>query len=79
MSQDFTLYQDTVRKNFLLGANKKPEDLFEASIVQACKDANIFDFILSLPERFNTVIGSKNSMLSDEQKQRVAIARALLP
>ena len=46
--------------------------------MQVCKDANIYDFIISLPDGFNTLVGSKGSMLSGGQKQRVAIARALL-
>jgi len=78
VSQEPTLYQGTIRENILLGADKKPEDVPEAAIVQACKDANIHDFILSLPDAFNTVVGSKGSMLSGGQKQRIAIARALL-
>ncbi|KAI9714737.1 MAG: GTPase-activating protein [Bogoriella megaspora] len=76
VSQEPTLYQGTVRDNVLLGADR--EDVPEEQIVQACKDANIYDFILSLPEGFNTVVGSKGSMLSGGQKQRIAIARALL-
>lgn len=78
VSQEPTLYQGTIRENILLGADTKPEDVPEEAIVQACKDANIYEFILSLPEAFNTVVGSKGSMLSGGQKQRVAIARALL-
>jgi len=78
VSQEPTLYQGTIRENILLGADKKPEDVSEKSIEQACMDANIYDFILSLPDGFNTVVGSKGSMLSGGQKQRIAIARALL-
>ncbi|KAK4569860.1 GTPase-activating protein [Recurvomyces mirabilis] len=78
VSQEPTLYQGTIRDNILLGADKAPEDVPEEAIVQACKDANIYDFILSLPDAFNTIVGSKGSMLSGGQKQRVAIARALL-
>ena len=78
VSQEPTLYQGTIRENILLGADKEPEDVPEKAIMQACKDANIYDFILSLPDGFNTVVGSKGSMLSGGQKQRVAIARALL-
>ncbi|KAK5130751.1 hypothetical protein LTR08_001696 [Meristemomyces frigidus] len=78
VSQEPTLYQGTIRDNILLGADTKPEDVPDEKIVQACKDANIYDFILSLPEAFNTIVGSKGSMLSGGQKQRVAIARALL-
>ncbi|KAL1590682.1 hypothetical protein WHR41_00707 [Cladosporium halotolerans] len=78
VSQEPTLYQGTIRDNILLGADTKPEDVPEEAIVQACRDANIYDFILSLPDAFNTVVGSKGSMLSGGQKQRIAIARALL-
>lgn len=76
VSQEPTLYQGSIRENVLLGADK--EDVPEEDIVQACKDANIYDFILSLPDGFSTIVGSKGSMLSGGQKQRIAIARALL-
>ena len=76
VSQEPTLYQGTVRENILLGADRG--DVPEELIVQACKDANIYDFIMSLPDGFSTVVGSKGSMLSGGQKQRIAIARALL-
>ena len=78
VSQEPTLYQGTIRENILLGADRDPKDVPEEAIEQACKDANIYDFILSLPDGFNTIVGSKGSMLSGGQKQRVAIARALL-
>ena len=76
VSQEPTLYQGSIRDNVLLGADK--EDVPEEEILQACKDANIYEFILSLPDGFSTIVGSKGSMLSGGQKQRIAIARALL-
>ncbi|KAI2735924.1 hypothetical protein DTO012A8_10017 [Penicillium roqueforti] len=56
-------------------ANADPTD---EELVQVCKDANIYEFIMSLPDGFNTIVGNKGGMLSGGQKQRVAIARALL-
>lgn len=79
VSQEPTLYQGTIRENILLGADRRPEDVSEESIIQACKDANIYDFILSLPEAFNTVVGSKGSMLSGGQKQRVSPESFFIP
>ena len=76
VSQEPTLYQGTIKENILLGTPN--DDPSEEELVKACKDANIYDFIMSLPEGFNTVVGSKGGMLSGGQKQRVAIARALL-
>lgn len=76
VSQEPTLYQCTIRENILLGTDR--DNVPEEEIVQCCKDANIYDFIISLPNGFNTLVGSRASMLSGGQKQRVAIARALL-
>lgn len=76
VSQEPTLYQGTIRENVLLGADR--DDVPEEDIEFACREANIYDFIQSLPDGFNTVVGSKGSMLSGGQKQRIAIARALL-
>ncbi|RAH40876.1 ABC multidrug transporter Mdr1 [Aspergillus brunneoviolaceus CBS 621.78] len=76
VSQEPTLYQGTIRENILLGVTG--EEVPEEALVKACKEANIYDFIMSLPDGFNTVVGSKGGMLSGGQKQRVAIARALI-
>ncbi|KAJ8065286.1 hypothetical protein OCU04_005984 [Sclerotinia nivalis] len=76
VSQEPTLYQGTIRENMLLGAAR--EDVPDSEIEFACREANIYDFIMSLPEGFSTIVGSKGSMLSGGQKQRIAIARALL-
>ena len=76
VSQEPTLYQGTIRENILLGADH--DDVPEESIIQACRDANIYEFICSLPDGMSTIVGSKGSMLSGGQKQRIAIARALL-
>ncbi|QSZ35150.1 hypothetical protein DSL72_008017 [Monilinia vaccinii-corymbosi] len=76
VSQEPTLYQGTIRENMLLGADR--QDVPDSEIEHACREANIYDFIMSLPDGFSTVVGSKGSMLSGGQKQRIAIARALL-
>lgn len=75
VSQEPTLYQGTIRDNILLGT---PHPVSDEQIAFACKEANIHDFILSLPDGFGTVVGSKGALLSGGQKQRIAIARALI-
>lgn len=76
VSQEPTLYQGTIRENILLGFPQ--ENVADEVIEFACQEANIYDFILSLPDGFNTVVGSKGTLLSGGQKQRIAIARALI-
>ncbi|GFF58991.1 multidrug resistance protein 1, 2, 3 (p glycoprotein 1, 2, 3), partial [Aspergillus udagawae] len=76
VSQEPTLYQGTIRENIMLGTDQ--DDISEDEMVLCCKNANIYDFIISLPNGFDTLVGSKGSMLSGGQKQRLAIARALL-
>ncbi|KAI9782007.1 MAG: GTPase-activating protein [Peltula sp. TS41687] len=78
VSQEPTLYQGTIRENILLGASDEDATISEEAIIRVCKDANIYDFITSLPEGFSTLVGSKGAMLSGGQKQRIAIARALI-
>ncbi|TLD09645.1 hypothetical protein PspLS_11745 [Pyricularia sp. CBS 133598] len=76
VSQEPTLYQGTVRENILLGS--QDQNVSEEALVAACKEANIHDFISSLPDGYDTQVGSRGTMLSGGQKQRVAIARALI-
>ncbi|EJT82036.1 hypothetical protein GGTG_02010 [Gaeumannomyces tritici R3-111a-1] len=75
VQQEPTLYSGTIKENILLGA---PGDVSDEAVEFACHEANIYDFIMSLPEGFNTLVGSKGALLSGGQKQRVAIARALI-
>lgn len=76
VSQEPTLYQGSIKDNILLGVDRGEVD--DEHIIRACKDANIYDFIMSLPDGFATDVGSKAALLSGGQKQRIAIARALL-
>lgn len=76
VSQEPTLYQGTIKENILLGSSS--ETVTDEAIDFACKESNIYDFIMSLPDGFNTVVGTKGALLSGGQKQRIAIARALI-
>ncbi|KAL7931853.1 P-loop containing nucleoside triphosphate hydrolase protein [Trichoderma chlorosporum] len=76
VSQEPTLYQGTIKDNITLGS--PGGDVSDEVIESACREANIYDFIISLPDGFNTVVGSKGALLSGGQKQRIAIARALI-
>ncbi|OSD02414.1 multidrug resistance protein 1 [Trametes coccinea BRFM310] len=78
VSQEPTLYAGTIRFNILLGATKPTEEVTQEEIETACRNANILEFIQSLPDGFETEVGGKGSQLSGGQKQRIAIARALL-
>jgi len=78
VSQEPTLYAGTIKFNILLGAVKPHDEVTQEEIEQACRDANILEFIQSLPDGFETDVGSKGSALSGGQKQRIAIARALI-
>lgn len=66
----------TIRENILLGVD--PTAITDEDLHQACMDASIHEFISSLPEGYNTPIGSRGVSLSGGQKQRVSIARALI-
>lgn len=74
VTQETYLFHDTVRANLLYA---KP-DATEVEIVEACRAANIHDFIAGLPEGYETIVGERGYRLSGGEKQRVAIARVIL-
>jgi len=74
VQQDIFLFTGTIKENILYG---KP-DAEDAEVAKAAKDANIHDFIISLPEGYDSYIGEKGIKLSGGQKQRISLARAFL-
>ena len=72
--QNVYLFQDTIRNNIQFG---RP-DATEEEIVAAAKAARCHDFILALPDGYDTVIGEGGGTLSGGEKQRISIARAML-
>jgi ATP-binding cassette subfamily B (MDR/TAP) protein 1 len=78
VGQEPNLYDMTIRENILFGSKSFDNPPTQAQIEQAAKDANIHDFIMSLPQGYETSLGGKGASLSGGQKQRIAIARALV-
>lgn len=76
VAQESTLYEGTIRENVALSvdASLATDDAIHA----ACKDAQIHDFVSSLPESYSTTLGPKGVSLSGGQRQRLSLARALL-
>ena len=74
VTQDTYLFNGTILENLLYA---KPGAAME-EIENACKTANIYDFINSLPDKFNTLVGNRGLKLSGGEKQRVSIARVVL-
>jgi ATP-binding cassette subfamily B protein len=72
--QDTVLFNDTIRYNIAYGRANATED----DIIDAARAAQIHDFILSLPEGYDTMVGERGLKLSGGEKQRVGIARTLL-
>ena len=74
VTQDTYLFNGTILENLLYA---KPE-ADKKEIEDACKAANIYDFIVSLPDKFETVVGNRGLKLSGGEKQRISIARVVL-
>lgn len=74
VTQETILFHDTVRNNIAYGLPDARQEDVEAS----ARAANAHDFILALPQGYDTVLGEKGTRLSGGQRQRIAIARALL-
>ncbi|WP_077211020.1 ABC transporter ATP-binding protein [Bacillus dakarensis] len=72
--QDNILFSESVKSNILIGKS----DATEEEIIDAAKAANAHDFIMNLPEGYDTKVGERGVKLSGGQKQRVAIARVFI-
>jgi subfamily B ATP-binding cassette protein MsbA len=76
VSQDVVLFNDSIAANVALGDPADAPDR-QARVEQALRNANLWDFVQSLPQGLQTVVGHNGSQLSGGQRQRLAIARAL--
>lgn len=74
VQQDVFLFTGTIKENILYGNH----DASDEEIIEACKNANIHEFIMKLPNGYNTYIGERGVKLSGGQKQRISIARVFL-
>ncbi|SFJ10569.1 ATP-binding cassette, subfamily B [Terrisporobacter glycolicus] len=72
--QDVYLFQDTVANNIKFGSNNASRE----DVIKAAKKASCHDFIINLPNGYDTVIGEGGTSLSGGEKQRISIARAML-
>ncbi len=74
VTQEGFLFNDTIRNNIAYGAAKASME----QIIQAARIANAHDFIMELPQQYDTYVGEQGLRLSGGQRQRIAIARAVL-
>ncbi|XP_058800345.1 ATP-dependent translocase ABCB1-like [Phymastichus coffea] len=74
VGQEPVLFNTTVAENIRYGDLYAPME----KIIQAAKEANAHDFIMKLPNKYDTLVGEKGTQISGGQKQRIAIARALI-
>ena len=74
VTQDTVLFHDSIEKNLLI-ANP---DARHEQVVEACKKASVHDFIMSLPEGYQTNVGELGETLSGGERQRLGVARAFL-
>lgn len=74
VQQDVYLFTGTIRDNIAYGNRKASQE----EIVEAAQKANIHDFIMSLPDQYDTYVGERGTRLSGGQKQRISIARIFL-
>ena len=79
VSQEPVLFARSIRDNITFGFNENEcKEISMSEIIDAAKKANAYNFIMSFPDKFDTLVGERGIRLSGGQKQRVAIARAIL-
>ncbi|KAJ9068181.1 multidrug-resistance transporter mdr2 [Entomophthora muscae] len=78
VGQEPALFNISIKDNILLGSRSYGEAPSMEDVIAAAKSANIHDFIISLPNGYDTLAGGKGMQMSGGQKQRIAIARALI-
>lgn len=74
VQQDVFLFNGTIRDNIIYGKL----DATEEEVIEAAKNANIYDHIMAMPDGFDTIVGERGVRLSGGQKQRLSIARVFL-
>lgn len=74
VTQDTYLFNGTIRENLLYAKSDATED----ELISACRMANIHDFIMKLPDRYDSLVGNRGLKLSGGEKQRISIARVIL-
>jgi ABC-type multidrug transport system fused ATPase/permease subunit len=74
VTQESVLFNDTVKNNIVFGM----QNISDNDIINAAKIANAHEFIIQLPNGYNTIIGDRGGKLSGGQRQRLSIARAIL-
>ncbi|KAK9876550.1 hypothetical protein WA026_013923 [Henosepilachna vigintioctopunctata] len=77
VSQEPVLFSTSIKDNIMYGADNL-SNISEEMLMQVSKEANVHEFVSSLPQGYDTLVGERGIMLSGGQKQRVAIARALI-
>lgn len=77
VTQEPVLFATSIKNNILYSV-KDPASVTMDDIYRVCKAANCYDFIMKLPDKFETLCGERGAQLSGGQKQRIAIARAML-
>jgi ATP-binding cassette, subfamily B (MDR/TAP), member 9 len=78
VSQEPSLFARSIKRNIIYGLEGTDTEPSQQDIEQAARLANAHDFIMTMPQQYDTEVGERGVQLSGGQKQRIAIARALV-